>query len=93
MCHPPNAKTPAIMASAKGVSPVAPGAGATVEPGEGAATDRPATTSTTIASTLMIVSDVYDHQTRLRSFEMIAEAGSSLGLSAEASRDSRDSHE
>jgi luciferase family oxidoreductase group 1 len=34
----------------------------------------------TRADELMIVSDVYDHATRLRSFEMIAEAGASLGF-------------
>lgn len=38
------------------------------------------------ADELMIVSDVYDHKTRLRSFEMIAEAGAHLGLSAQAAQ-------
>ena len=34
----------------------------------------------TAADELMIVSDVYDHPTRLRSFELIAEAGKNAGL-------------
>ena len=38
------------------------------------------------ADELMIVSDVYDHRTRLRSFEMIAEAAAGLGIHAEAAQ-------